>query len=70
VMQSYPIDVFWSDEDDIWIANVPDLALCTGHGSTPQEAVIEVEVAVEAWLEAANAEGRAIPVPSAKEIQA
>jgi predicted RNase H-like HicB family nuclease len=69
-MQSYPIDVFWSDEDNIWIANVPDLALCTGHGSTPQEAVKEVGGAVEAWLEAANAEGLAIPAPSLKKIQA
>jgi predicted RNase H-like HicB family nuclease len=69
-MQNYPIDVFWNDEDDIWIANVPDLALCAGHGSTPQEAVKEVEVAVEAWLEAAYAEGRAIPAPSLKKIEA
>jgi predicted RNase H-like HicB family nuclease len=69
-MQSYPIDVFWSDEDDVWIANVPDLALCTGHGSTPQEAVQEVEVAVDAWLAAAIAEDRAIPAPSRKRIQA
>jgi predicted RNase H-like HicB family nuclease len=69
-MQNYPIDVFWSDEDHIWIANVPDLALCTGHGSTPQDAVKEVGVAVEAWLEAAYAEGRTVPAPSLKKIQA
>ena len=68
--QSYPIEVFWSDEDQIWIANIPDLPLCTGHGSTPQAAVEEVEVAVEAWLDAARTEGRSVPVPSPKTIRA
>ena len=66
--QSYPIDVFWSEEDQVWIANVPDLSFCTGHGKSPQKAVQEAEIAVEAWLAAANAEGRAIPTPSLRKI--
>jgi len=69
VTQSYPIEVFWSDEDQIWIANAPDLSICTGHGSSPQEAVVEVEIAVEAWLEVAIAEGREIPTPSLRSIR-
>lgn len=68
--QSNPIDVFWSEEDQIWIANIPDLPLCTGHGFTPQTAVDEVEVAAEAWLVAARADGRLVPVPSSKTILA
>lgn len=68
--QSYPIEVFWSDEDQVWIADVPDLLFCTGHGSTPQEAVEEVEMAVEAWLDAATSEGREIPAPSRRTIRA
>ena len=68
--QSFPIEVFWSDEDQIWIANVPDLSLCTGHGSTPQAAVEEVEFAVEAWLDAARTDGRLVPVPSPRTIRA
>ena len=69
-MQNYSIEVFWSQVDDAWIANVPDLVFCTAHGSTPQEAVEQVEFAVEAWLEVADAEGRAIPAPSLRSIQA
>lgn len=42
----YHIDVFWSDEDDCWIANVPDLKPCSAHGDTPVEAVTEVQVAI------------------------
>jgi predicted RNase H-like HicB family nuclease len=61
---AYPIQVYWSDEDGAWIADVPDLAFCTAHGATPHEAVAEVEVAVDAWVEAARASGRPVPAPS------
>lgn len=61
---AYPIDVFWSSEDDAWVANVPDLVYCSALGDTPHEAVAEVEAAIEAWLEAARAAGRQIPPPS------
>jgi predicted RNase H-like HicB family nuclease len=64
------IEVFWSDEDQVWIADVPDLPFCTAHGATPHEAVAEVEVAAEAWLEAARATGRPIPLPSARSLRA
>ena len=63
-MTSYPIQVYWSDEDRTWIADVPDLPFCTAHGPTPHEAVAEVEEAVAAWLEAAETDGRAAPEPS------
>lgn len=68
--QSYPIEVFWSDEDQIWIANAPDLTFCTGHGATPQSAVEEVETAVEAWLNVARKNVLDIPEPSRKSIRA
>jgi len=61
---AYPINVFWSDEDESWVAEVPDLAYCSAFGDTPHEAVFEVEVAIEAWLEAARSSGRPIPSPS------
>jgi len=63
-MTGYRIEVFWSGEDQAWIADVPDLPFCTAHGPTPHEAVAEVEVAAEAWLAAARADGRPIPEPS------
>jgi len=68
--QSYPIEVFWSEEDEVWIADIPDLPFCSAHGSSPQEAVAEVEIAADAWLDVARAEGRPIPSPSQRAIQA
>ena len=64
MIRDYRIEVAWSDEDDAWLADVPDLAFCTAHGDTPEEAVAEARLAVEAWLDAARAQGRTIPPPS------
>ena len=68
--QSYSIEVFWSDEDESWVADIPDLAYCSAFGDTPHEAVAEVEIAADAWLEVARSEGRPIPSPSRRAIQA
>jgi predicted RNase H-like HicB family nuclease len=67
---SHRIEVFWSDEDQAWIADVPDLPFCTAHGATPHEAVAEVESAIEAWLEGARATGRPVPLPSPRSLRA
>jgi predicted RNase H-like HicB family nuclease len=69
-MTGYPIEVFWSDEDQAWIADVPDLPFCTAHGPTPHDAVAEVERATEAWIEAARETGRAVPEPSRRAARA
>ena len=69
-MTAYPIEVYWSDEDGAWIADVPDLPYCSAHGPSPHEAVAEVENAIAAWLEAAKATGRAIPEPSVRAARA
>jgi predicted RNase H-like HicB family nuclease len=69
-MPSYPINVFWSDEDDAWVADVPDLAYCSAVGGTPHEAVAEVEMAIQAWLEAAMSSGREVPLPSPRAMHA
>jgi predicted RNase H-like HicB family nuclease len=60
----YHINVFWSDEDDCWIADVPDLRYCSAHGDTPSKAVDEVRVAMQGWLEVARDNGMAIPEPA------
>lgn len=61
----YRIEVRWRAEDAVWVADVPELPFCTAHGPSPHQAVAEVEVAVQAWLEAARAAGRAVPSPPA-----
>lgn len=58
-----------SAEDEAWVADVPDLAYCSATGATPHEAVAEVEVAIEAWLGAAESSGRVVPTPSARSAQ-
>ncbi|HZF32361.1 MAG TPA: type II toxin-antitoxin system HicB family antitoxin [Candidatus Angelobacter sp.] len=60
-MNGYHINVFWSDEDQSWIADVPDLEYCSAHGDTPARAVAEVEIAIAAWIEAAKEAGKPIP---------
>lgn len=62
-MTDYHINVFHSAEDGGWIADIPDLRYCSAFGDTPAEAVAEVLVAKEAWLEAAREEGKPIPPP-------
>jgi predicted RNase H-like HicB family nuclease len=64
--QTYPINVFWSAEDEVWVADVPDLTYCSAFGDTPHEAVAEAEVAIDAWLTAAELGGRPIPKPSGR----
>jgi predicted RNase H-like HicB family nuclease len=62
-MKDYHINVFWSDQDGCYVADIPDLVNCSAFGSTPLEAVEEVTVAKVAWLEAATEAGKPIPPP-------
>jgi predicted RNase H-like HicB family nuclease len=60
-MKKYAIIVVWSDEDAAWIAEAPDLEACAAHGSTPEQAVAELRVAMDLWLEVAREKGKPIP---------
>jgi predicted RNase H-like HicB family nuclease len=53
--------VYWSDEDAVWIAEAPDLEPCAAHGNTPEQAVAELRVAMDLWLEVARETGQPIP---------
>lgn len=59
----YHINLFWSSEDDCWIADVPDLKPCSAHGDTPDEAIANIQNAIDLWLESAVESGLAIPKP-------
>ncbi|HKX22797.1 MAG TPA: type II toxin-antitoxin system HicB family antitoxin [Rhizorhapis sp.] len=59
----YHINLFWSAEDDCWIADVPDLRPCSAHGDTPAAALAHVNDAIEGWLESAAANNLPIPEP-------
>lgn len=60
----YHINVFWSAEDDCWIADVPDLWPCSAFGDTPSEAVAEAQIAMQGWLDVARERGFPIPSPA------
>ena len=62
-MKDYHISVFYSDEDEGYIADIPDLKHCSAFGKTPEEALQEVLKAKAAWLEVARANGKPIPIP-------
>ena len=57
----YHINLFWSDEDEGWIADVPDLTYCSAHGPTPEAALAEVEIAIVVWLAVQAEAGRPAP---------
>ena len=62
-MKDYHINIFYSEEDEGYIADIPDLEACSAFGATPEEALKQVEIAKAAWLEAARAEKKPIPKP-------
>ncbi len=62
-MKDHHINIFYSEEDGGYIADVPDLQLCSAFGETPAEALAEVEQAKTAWLEAAKEAGKPVPEP-------
>ena len=59
----YHINVFWSDEDGCWIADVPDLKYCSAHGDSPTQAIASVQDAIDGWLETAREHGMPVPEP-------
>lgn len=66
----YLIEVFWRDEDEGYIANIPDLPGCSARGATPEEAVREIEDAQQTWIEACIKAGDPVPPPADKTRQA
>ena len=67
-MKDYHINIFYSDEDQGYIADIPDLESCSAFGSTPDEALRELDIAKKAWIDAANAEGKPIPPPTYRPV--
>lgn len=64
--QPYLIELFWSTADGGYIAIAPDLPGCSAYGDTQQEAVSEIQDAINGWLAACVAMGRTIPKPTAQ----
>lgn len=61
MMKDYHTNIFFSEADEGYIADIPDLPGGSAFGKTPAKALHEVEIAKEAWIEAAKAEGKPFP---------
>ena len=69
-MNKYEIIIYWSEIDDAYVAEVPELAGCMADGKTYAEALNNVEVIINEWIETAKSLGRVIPVPHGKLVYA
>jgi len=67
-MKDYHINIFYSEEDEGYIADIPDLKSCSAFGETPNKALAEVLIAKEGWLEAAESYGKPIPLPEYRPV--
>jgi predicted RNase H-like HicB family nuclease len=67
-MIRYEIIVYWSNEDQAFIAEVPELPECVADGATYQEAIANVEILIKEWIETATKLGRPIPEPKGRPV--
>ena len=67
-MVKYEVIIYWSAEDDAFIAEVPELPGCAADGSTYKEALANVETVIDEWIETAQALGRSVPEPRGRLI--
>jgi predicted RNase H-like HicB family nuclease len=65
-MPKYEVIIYWSADDNAFIAEVPELPGCTADGKTYQEALANVEIIIQEWIETANELGRPIPQPKGR----
>ena len=69
-MKDHHLNVFWSDEDDCYVADLPDFEYCSAFGDTPEEALAEVLIAKKGWIETAIPAGSISARQSASRLTA
>ncbi len=62
-MHKYEGIIYWSDEDQVFIAEVPELPGCMAHGSSQEEALASANQAIQLWIDTAREFGRPVPEP-------
>jgi predicted RNase H-like HicB family nuclease len=67
-MQKYEIILYWSNEDKVFVAEVPELPGCMAHGKTPEKALKSVNQAIELWIDTAKEFGDRIPEPKGRRL--
>ena len=69
-MIKYEVIIYWSDEDDAFVAEAPELAGCMADGATYQEALFNLEIVIQEWIETAQELSRPVPEPKGRLIYA
>ncbi|RMG28204.1 MAG: type II toxin-antitoxin system HicB family antitoxin [Methanobacteriota archaeon] len=67
-MHKYEIILYWSNEDDVYIAEVPELPGCMAHGKTQELALKNVQDAIQLWIDTAREFGDPIPEPKGRRL--
>lgn len=67
-MQKYEIILYWSDDDNTFIADVPELPGCTAHGDTQESALKNINDAIQLWIDTARELGKPIPAPRGRRL--
>jgi predicted RNase H-like HicB family nuclease len=64
----YEIIIYWSDEDKVFVAEVPELSGCMAHGDTHESALNNIKFAIDLWIETANEFNDPIPLPKGRRL--
>ncbi len=67
-MYKYEIIIYWSNEDDAFVAEIPELPGCSAHGDTYERALNSAQGAIQLWLETAKQHGDPIPEPKGRKV--
>ncbi len=67
-MSKYEVIIYWSDEDQVFVAEVPELAGCSAHGATQEAALSNAQEAIRLWIDSAKEFGDPIPEPKGRRL--
>ncbi|HEV7515492.1 MAG TPA: type II toxin-antitoxin system HicB family antitoxin [Thermoanaerobaculia bacterium] len=67
-MHRYEVIIYWSDADQVFVAEVPELPGCMAHGATPERALGEAQEAIQLWIDTAREFGDPIPEPKGRRL--
>ncbi len=67
-MEKYEIIIYWSSEDSVFVAEVPELPGCMAHGATQEDALLQVKEAIQLWMDTAREFGDPIPSPKGRRL--
>lgn len=67
-MNKYEVIIYWSDEDEVFVADIPELPGCTAHGATQELALANAQEAIGLWIETAREFGDPVPEPKGRRL--